>query len=270
MAKDAPGKTPAPKKPGRIAQIRQVYTQSKQVDPRIGWWMLGAFLLVLLVVVGIGWLLGAPVYAAILGLPLGLLAATLVMSRRAERAAYRQIEGQPGAVGAALTALRRGWYTDPQPVAVEAARGGDMTESGLVFRAVGRPGVVLVGEGPTGRAQKALAAERRKLERVVPGVPITVYRVGEGTGNEIVTIRKLAARGATDEAGAHEGGGGRDQQAPAGPRRGSAAAAAGLRPDEGPSGPPGDARSLSGRQVRRCRRVPRRRPSTARRRRPLP
>jgi hypothetical protein len=190
MAKDAP----APKKPGRLAQIRQVYTQSKQVDPKIGWWMLGAFLAVLVVTVGIGWLLNAPVYAAILGVPLALLAATLVMSRRAERAAYRQIEGQPGAAGAALSALRRGWYTDPQPVAVEAARGGDMTESALVFRAVGRPGVVLVGEGPTGRAQKALAAERRKVERVVPGVPVAVYRVGEGTGDEVIAIRKLASK----------------------------------------------------------------------------
>lgn len=194
MAKDSPGKTPAPKKRGRLAQILDVYRQSKQVDPRIGWWMLLAFVGVVAVAVGVGLLLGAPVYAAILGIPLGLLAATIVMSRRAERAAYRQIEGQPGASGAALTALRGGWFTDPQPVAVDAARGGDMTESGLVFRAVGRPGVVLVGEGPTGRAQKALAAERKKVERVAPGVPITVYRVGDGEGDDVVAIRRLAKR----------------------------------------------------------------------------
>ena len=156
--------------------------------------MLLAFVGVVAVAVGVGLLLGAPVYAAILGIPLGLLAATIVMSRRAERAAYRQIEGQPGASGAALTALRGGWFTDPQPVAVDAARGGDMTESGLVFRAVGRPGVVLVGEGPTGRAQKALAAERKKVERVAPGVPITVYRVGDGEGDDVVAIRRLAKR----------------------------------------------------------------------------
>ena len=194
MAKDPPAKTPAPKKRGRLAQILDVYRQSKQVDPKIGWWMLLAFVGVVVVAVGVGLLLGAPVYAAILGIPLGLLAATIVMSRRAERAAYRQIEGQPGASGAALTALRGGWFTDPQPVAVDAARGGDMTESGLVFRAVGRPGVVLVGEGPTGRAQKALAAERKKVERVAPGVPITVYRVGTGEGDDLVAIRKLAKR----------------------------------------------------------------------------
>ncbi len=194
MAKDSTDKTAAAKKRGRLAQILDVYRQSKQVDPKIGWWMLLAFVGVVVVAVGIGLLFSAPVYAAILGIPLGLLAATIVMSRRAERAAYRQIEGQPGASGAALTALRGGWYTDPQPVAVEAARGGDMTESGLVFRAVGRPGVVLVGEGPTGRAQRALAAERRKVERVAPGVPVTTYRVGAGEGEDVVAIRKLAKR----------------------------------------------------------------------------
>ena len=194
MAKDSPGKTPADKKRGRLAQILDVYRQSKQVDPKIGWWMLLAFLGVVVVAVGVGWMLGAPVYAAILGIPLGLLAATIVMSRRAERAAYRRIEGQPGASGAALTALRGGWFTDPQPAAIDAARGGDMTESGLVFRAVGRPGVVLVGEGPSGRAQKALVAERKKVERVAPGVPITVYRVGDGKGDDVVAIRKLAKR----------------------------------------------------------------------------
>ena len=194
MAKDSSEKTPAAKKRGRIAQLLDVYRQSKQVDPRIGWWMLLAFVGVVVVVVGIGFLLGAPVYAAILGVPLAVLAATIVMSRRAERAAYRQIEGQPGASGAALNALRGGWFTDPQPVAIEAARGGDLTESGLVFRAVGRPGVVLVGEGPSGRAQKALAAERKKVERVVPGVPVTTYRVGTGQGDDLVAIRKLAKR----------------------------------------------------------------------------
>ena len=31
-------------KTGRIAQIRQAYTAIKNLDPRLGWWMLGAAL----------------------------------------------------------------------------------------------------------------------------------------------------------------------------------------------------------------------------------
>ncbi|MEI2732385.1 MAG: DUF4191 family protein [Dermatophilaceae bacterium] len=195
MAKDSTATPAAPKKkPGRIAQMRDVFRQSKAVDPKIGWWMLLAFVVVLAVVVGVGWLLEYPVYAAFLGLPLALLAATIVMSRRAERAAYRQIEGKPGAAGAALTALRGGWFTSQEPVAVEAARGGDMSESGLVFRAVGRPGVVLVAEGPEARARRVLAAERKKVARVAPDVPIIALRVGTGDGADVVPVRKLASK----------------------------------------------------------------------------
>lgn len=195
MAKDrTPDPAAATKKPGRIAQMRDVYRQSKAVDPRIGWWMLGAFVLTLAVVVGVGWLLAYPVYAAFLGLPLAVLAATIVMSRRAERAAYRQIEGKPGAAGAALSALRGTWFTSQEPVAVEAARGGDMAEAGLVYRAVGRPGVVLVAEGPEARAQRVLAAERKKVTRVAPDVPVIALRLGTGDGADVVAVRKLTAK----------------------------------------------------------------------------
>ena len=193
MAK-ASSSTAAPKKPGRIAQLRTVLQQSKALDPKIVWWMAGAFVLTLAVIVGIGWLVNWPVYAAILGLPLAALAATIVMSRRAEGAAYAKLEGQPGAAGAALTSLRGGWFTSSEPVAVEGARSGSMADAALVYRAVGRPGVVLVAEGPEARAQRLLLAEKKRTERVAPGVPVTVYRVGSGKEEGVVEIRKLTSK----------------------------------------------------------------------------
>jgi hypothetical protein len=153
-----------------------------------------AALAVLVVAAVAGILLNALVYALILGLPLAFLAATIVLSRRAERAAYKQIEGQPGAVGAALRSVRRGWFIEEQPVAADAQRATDLSSAALVYRAVGRPGIVLIGEGPSGRAQKLLAAERRKVERVASGVPVTLLRVGESGGEDEVSIRKLANR----------------------------------------------------------------------------
>ena len=104
MAKD-PATTPA-KKPGRIAQVKQVFLSAKAVDPAIGWWMALAALGVLVVAAVVGIIFSALIYALIIGLPLAFLAATIVLSRRAERAAYKQIEGQPGAVGAALRSIR--------------------------------------------------------------------------------------------------------------------------------------------------------------------
>ena len=158
MAKE-PATTPA-KKPGRIAQVKQVFLSAKAVDPAIGWWMALAALGVLVVAAVVGIIFNALIYALIIGLPLAFLAATIVLSRRAERAAYKQIEGQPGAVGAALRSIRRGWYIEETPVAADAQRATDLQSAALVYRAVGRPGIVLIGEGPSGRAQKLLVAER--------------------------------------------------------------------------------------------------------------
>ncbi|WP_270889068.1 DUF4191 domain-containing protein [Pedococcus sp. 5OH_020] len=193
MARKQQHDSDKPSKPGRFAQVRQVFTAARQVDPTIPWWMLLAFLGVVVVAVGVGALLGHWLYALILSLPLGLLAATLVLSRRAERAAYSSIEGQPGAAGAALGSLRRGWFFDQQPVAVDGARGArpeDMAGAAFVYRALGRPGIVLIAEGPEARRSRLVTQERRKVERVAPGVPVTTVVVGDGEGQ--VTVRKLS------------------------------------------------------------------------------
>jgi len=193
MAKDAtPKDTSTPKKPGRLAQLRQIFTAARKVDPQITWWMLGAFAATVLVALVIGLLLGHWQYSLVLGVIFGLLAALITMSRRAERAAYKQIEGQPGAAGAALTSLRRGWFFEREPVAADAQRAGDLAAAALVYRATGRPGIVLVGEGPPTRVSRLLAAERKRVERVAPGVPVTLMRVG--TGDDDISITKLAGK----------------------------------------------------------------------------
>ncbi|MBW8731315.1 MAG: DUF4191 domain-containing protein [Terrabacter sp.] len=183
---------PQEKKQGRLSQIRDVYRVSKQADPLIGWFMLLSFLVVFGVLLVIGFLVKLPWIFGIFGVLFGVLAATIIMSRRAERAAYSQIEGQAGAAGAALTSIRRGWYTDREPVAADVARPGDINSAAMVYRALGRPGVVLVGEGPTARVQKLLATEKKRVERVAPGVPVTTMRVGSGE-NE-VPLPKLASK----------------------------------------------------------------------------
>jgi hypothetical protein len=194
MARNTDGASSAPtdKKTGRLSQIRDVYRASRATDPTIGWWMLLAFLVTFGVFLVAGLLLHLWIIFAIFGVLFGVLAATIVMSRRAERAAYSQIEGQAGAAGAALSSIRRGWYTDREPVAADVARAGDISSAAMVYRALGRPGVVLVGEGPTGRVQKLLASEKKRVERVAPGVPVTTMRVGSGDGE--VPLHKIASK----------------------------------------------------------------------------
>ena len=196
MARKKSAKSTEPKKAGRfrqLGQIREVFTAARSVDPLIGWWMALAAAGALAVMVVIGLLVNMPIYFLILGLPLAALAASMTLSIRAKRAAYKSIEGKPGAAGAALSSLRKGWYFEQQPVAAEAGRAGDMASAAMVFRATGRPGVVLVAEGPTARATKLAEAERKKISRIAgASVPVTVLRIGEGGGKDEVSIRKIA------------------------------------------------------------------------------
>ena len=176
---DSTPKAPkAPKEPGRLKQMYQVFKMTRKYDPASVWWMLLGFVLPIAVVTVAGVLIsGDNVFGLVLWIISGVLAGVLVfliiLSRRAERAAYSQIKGQPGAVGAVLkSSLRRGWTASEMPVAV-SPRTQD-----AVYRAIGRGGVALIGEGPKARTGRMLDDERRKVSRILPNVPINVIHVG--------------------------------------------------------------------------------------------
>jgi len=174
------------KKPSRLKQINEVFQMTRRHDPMVVWLMLLSFLGVVAVSFLVGYLLENWITGLIIGIPLGLLAATLILSRRAERAAFAQIENQPGASGAALGTLKRGWITEDQPVAVNPRT------QDAVFRAVGRPGVVLVSEGPTHRVRPLVEAERKRLARILPNVTVHVIESGRGEGQ--VPISQVAKK----------------------------------------------------------------------------
>ena len=174
------------KGPGALAQIKQVVAQTRAHDPQFWLWVGGAFAIVFLLFLIIGFVVGHPIYLGIIGFMLGLVAAMFVLGRRAEKAAYASIAGQPGATGAVLSSLRKGWRVEQEPVAAEMGRNRqvrDLSSAAMVFRAVGRAGVVLLAEGPKGAASKLLEAERRRTSRVLgPEVPVHLIRVGQGEG----------------------------------------------------------------------------------------
>ena len=57
---------------------------------------------------------------------------------------------------------------------------------------VGRPGIVLISEGPTNRVQRLLVDEKRKVQRVAPKVPVIFVNVGNDEGQ--VPLLKLQRR----------------------------------------------------------------------------
>jgi hypothetical protein len=168
-----------PDKMNRRQQFVATYRMAKQSDRRLLLWLLGAFVLGAAIGFGVFWFLpgGGPIglVIAVAGsLLLGLLAALIVFGRRAQQAAYRQMEGRPGAAGQALGMLRRGWKTDPM-IAFNK-------QQDVVHRVVGPPGIVLVGEGNPNRLRGMLTNERRKHERVASEVPIHEVVCGNGEG----------------------------------------------------------------------------------------
>jgi hypothetical protein len=167
--------------PGRLKQIRLAYTMTKRVDSKIGLITAGIGIGTFAVLLAIGFAIGHPIYLGILGFVLGVLGAVIIFGRRAEKAAFGQMEGQPGAAAAVLNNIKRGWSITP---VVAATRQQD-----AIHRAVGRPGIVLVAEGNVNRLRPMLAEEKRKMNRMVGNVPVIDIIVGDGEGQ--VPLKKL-------------------------------------------------------------------------------
>lgn len=180
MAKD---NKPAAKKKHWWNTIADAYRITKRSYVWLPWGMLGSavlglgigFLLAFLTKQWLGWIILGGVLAGTLPL---LLLVQLVKS-----ASYRQLDGMTGASSAVLDSLGRGWDVKEEPVRFNA-RTQDM-----VFRAIGRPGVVLVTEGPKNRVRKLADDERKAIRRVAPHAPVHVIMVGHDTGQ--VTLAKL-------------------------------------------------------------------------------
>ncbi|GGB19143.1 membrane protein [Flexivirga endophytica] len=184
-----------PDNPGRVSQFKTLYQASVKQNPKIPLWMALTFVITLVVFMFLlHFIWSSWIYTAILGAIFGLLAAVIVFGRLAERAAYGSLEGRAGGTGAALQSLKRGWTYEQEPVAAEAGRARRMSElsnAAMVFRAVGKPGVVLIGEGPTGSSRKLLESERKRVSRVAGReVPVHILRVGEG--DDTVKLSDLA------------------------------------------------------------------------------
>jgi F0F1-type ATP synthase assembly protein I len=184
MARSAPSQDTPASKQGRIRQIWAVFRMTSKADPIVPWLMLLALVGAIAAGLLIGVLVDHPIYVTMLGTMTGLLLAVVIMGRRAERAAFSQLAGKPGVTSYALKGLRRGWVVEEAPVAM------DPRTQDLVFRVIGRPGVVLVTEGPVPRVNKLVDGERRRMSRVMPDVPVTVVNAGDEKGQ--VSLRKLS------------------------------------------------------------------------------
>ncbi|MBW8480806.1 DUF4191 domain-containing protein [Actinomadura parmotrematis] len=171
----------AQERPGRLKQIRMVAQVLKQADPKALPIVFAAALGSLVVVILIGLLIDQLWFFIPLGILVAIAVGMITFGQLAQRAQYKVIAGQPGAAAAIMKNTRGGWTVTE---AVAGNRNLDM-----VHRAVGRPGVVLVSEGPSSRVGPLLGAEKKRISRAAQQVPI--YDVQVGTEEGQVPVDKL-------------------------------------------------------------------------------
>ena len=174
-------KAAADSAPGRLKQIGMVAGLIRKTNPKALPIVAATGIGVLAIAVVIGILTGTAAFVIPLGLLLGLTAAMFLFGRFAQSSQYAAIAGQPGAAAAILQSMRGNWTVTP---AVAANKNMD-----VVHRVVGRPGIILVGEGSPNRLPSLLAAEKRRAARVALDVPIYDIQVGDEDGQ--VPIRRL-------------------------------------------------------------------------------
>ncbi|WP_298865113.1 DUF4191 family protein [uncultured Microbacterium sp.] len=179
------------KRPNFFSQIRSLFRFTREVYGWLPWAQAAILVGGVLIGLIVGFLLGGDgavlslILWGVTGLMFGVLGAMFLMTRLSTKAMYAKIDGMPGASGHVMsTSLGRSWQSSDTPVGINPK-----TQE-AVYRAVGRGGIVVVGEGSRGRLTRLVNEERQKAQRVANGVPVTVFYVGHG--EDEVQISELA------------------------------------------------------------------------------
>lgn len=178
-------KMQAPPKQRWYVQVKETYSFASKEISFLALRLIGVFALVFAVIFGIGVALDQKLFLGLLAFTTALLVTVFYFGKIAEKAAYSSISGQVGAAASVLNAIRGAWFVTP-------AVGVDKNQN-MVHRVVGRPGIILVGEGS--RPGVLLAEQRKAHVRFAQGVPIHELIVGEGDltiSNLQKTIKKIS------------------------------------------------------------------------------
>lgn len=103
--------------------LMDAYRIAARTYPWIGWLMIG----VTVVATALGVLAAALIHGSwfsliLLGLLIGVLISTIILSTLTERATYAQVEGTVGQVYMVISRIRSGWIANQQPIAANPSR----------------------------------------------------------------------------------------------------------------------------------------------------
>ena len=188
--KDEKTKQKKPKKQGTIKQIITIFKYTHKEDKMLPALIAGAFLVPVIVFVILGiifrWTVLTWVFLMLIAIMLGMLMATIVLTRRADMVGYKQLDGKPGAAISVLRNINKAGFNFPeQPVWV------DPRTKDAIWRGTGYNGIYLLGEGDYDRVKRAMDRQEQSIKSVTAGSQIPVYRVMVGNGQGQVPLKKL-------------------------------------------------------------------------------
>ena len=188
--KDEKTKQKKPKKQGTIKQIITIFKYTHKEDKMLPALIAGAFLVPVIVFVILGiifrWTVLTWVFLMLIAIMLGMLLATIVLTRRADMVGYKQLDGKTGAAISVLRNINKAGFNFPeQPVWV------DPRTKDAIWRGTGYNGIYLLGEGDYDRVKRAMDRQEQSIKSVTAGSQIPVYRVMVGNGQGQVPLKKL-------------------------------------------------------------------------------
>ena len=158
---------------GRFKQIGMVFSFTAKRDKKFVP-LVAVAVAVPLIAVVVAVVLGASLIWIPLGIMVALLATMILLNLRSQKAMMREAEGQPGAAASIVETMRGDWRVSPAIAST--------TQFDMVHLVIGRPGVILLGEGNPSRVRSLIAQEKRRLVKVIGTADLRDFVIGNAEG----------------------------------------------------------------------------------------
>jgi Domain of unknown function (DUF4191) len=176
-------KAAGPEKVSFLQRLRQIGMVFSFTAKRDKWFLPLVIAAVLLPLIG-GTLLatftGGWIWL-VTGVMAALVAAMGVLSVRSNKAMMIEAENTPGAAAQIIENMRGDWRVTPGMAST--------TQMDFVHLVIGKPGVILVGEGNPSRVRSLLGQEKRRLSKVIGSAELRDVVIGHDEGQ--VPVSKL-------------------------------------------------------------------------------
>ena len=164
------------KKQGTIRQINPVSSNTPKLEDKALPWLCGGVFvapIVVFVVLGVifKWHVFSWILFMILAVMLGVLFATMMLTKRADKVGYAEFEGRPGAASKRAGRHPQGRLQLPPGTGVAT----DPKTKDAIWRGTGYNGIYLLGEGDYNRVKRAMDRQEQRIKGVTAGCGIPVF-----------------------------------------------------------------------------------------------